>query len=198
MASSSWSTSTLLASLILLYWTTSSAGSHDLTCSNNLPPYRVKRALPYQNRQMLAEIRDCLTAAKSMIGKLGTKKSADVMKSLYNFANLASGIGALASSIINMAMIPGKNPLREGFAELDRNLDSFSIQISNLATDVEWFNYDSVYSQDKVCILNAWKKFCQFPKQPQNALREDDVKYLMTHMNAVTAETVTALTGGLL
>ncbi|CAI5652727.1 unnamed protein product [Oreochromis niloticus] len=75
MASPRWSTSMLLASLILLlYWTTSSAQSHDSTSTDLSPRHR----------------------------------------------------------------------------------------ISNLATDVEWFSYASVYSQDEVRILNAWKKFEEF------------------------------------
>ncbi|KAK2833953.1 hypothetical protein Q5P01_017842 [Channa striata] len=109
-----------------------------------------------------------------MIRKIDTKNSSDVMKSLYNFANLASSTSALVSSIINVVEITGKTPLREGFAELDRKLDSLSMQVSNLATDVEWFNYASVYSQDEVCILNAWKKFCQFFERSELIQSEED------------------------
>uniref|UniRef100_A0A669D1H9 EGF-like domain-containing protein n=1 Tax=Oreochromis niloticus TaxID=8128 RepID=A0A669D1H9_ORENI len=80
---------------------------------------------------------------------------------------MAPVIGGLVSSIVNvvLAFVPQENPLnelREGFAEVNRKLDSLSLQISNLATDVEWFNYASVCSQDEVRILNAWKKLTEF------------------------------------
>ncbi|CAI5652723.1 unnamed protein product [Oreochromis niloticus] len=128
MASPRWSTSMLLASLILLlYWTTSSARSHDSTSTDLSPPHR----------------------------------------GISNIASLAPVIGGLVSPIVNvvLAFVPQENPLkelREGFSQVNRKLDSLSLQISNLATDVEWFNYASVCSQDEVRILNAWKKFEEF------------------------------------
>ncbi|XP_035769014.1 uncharacterized protein LOC118455146 [Neolamprologus brichardi] len=172
MASPRWSTSMLLASLILLlYWTTSSARSHDSTSTNLSPPHRVKRALPFRTREEVAAsmqtAKDVLNFISDRIGKKNVETLSSVLKGISNIASLAPVIGGLVSPIVNvvLAFIPQENPLkelREGFAEVNRKLDSLSLQISNLATDVEWFNYASVYSQDEVRILNAWKKFEEF------------------------------------
>lgn len=103
------------------------------------------------------------------MGNTDTTKLTSVLKGLTNFASLAPGLGAL-SSVINMILIfipqddPVLNQVKKGFAKVNRELDSLSIQISNLATDVEWFNYASVYSQDEVRILSAWRKFSEFFK----------------------------------
>nr|ASJ82173.1 cathepsin L-like [Cyprinus carpio] len=166
------SASMLLASLILLYWTTSAARSHDPPSSVVSPPYRVKRDQPFENREKvdrsLAAANSFLTVVKDgfeAIGKSDTKKLSDVMKSLANVASLAPGVGVLVASVVNMVLIfipqddPVLNTVQKGFEEVNRKLDSITIQISNLATDVEWFNYASVYSQDELRILNAWKKF---------------------------------------
>uniref|UniRef100_A0A4W6G4V4 EGF-like domain-containing protein n=1 Tax=Lates calcarifer TaxID=8187 RepID=A0A4W6G4V4_LATCA len=172
MASPRWSTSMLLASLILLlYWTTSSARSHDSTSTDLSPPHRVRRALPFRTREEVAAsmqtAKDVLNFINDRIGKKNIETLSSVLKGISNIASMAPVIGGLVSSIVNvvLAFVPQENPLkelREGFAEVNRKLDSLSLQISNLATDVEWFNYASVYSQDEVRILNAWKKFDEF------------------------------------
>ncbi|XP_063339189.1 cephalotoxin-like protein [Pelmatolapia mariae] len=172
MASPRWSTSMLLASLILLlYWTTSSARSYDSTSTDLSPPHRVRRTLPFRTREEVAAsmqtAKDVLNFINDRIGKKNTEKLSRVLKGISNIASMAPVIGGLVSSIVNvvLAFVPQENPLnelREGFAEVNRKLDSLSLQISNLATDVEWFNYASVYSQDEVRILNAWKKFEEF------------------------------------
>lgn len=75
------------------------------------------------------------------------------------------------------APVPQENPLKvlkADFAEMNEKLDSLSIQISNLAADVEWLNYARDYSKDKVCILNAWKKFCQFFEKSEVVQSEED------------------------
>lgn len=170
MASPRWSTSMLLASLILLlYWTTSSARSHDSTDLS--PPHRVKRALPFRTREEVAAsmqtAKDVLNFINDRIGKKNVESLTSVLKGISNIASLAPVIGGLVSPIVNvvLAFVPQENPLkelREGFSQVNRKLDSLSLQISNLATDVEWFSYASVYSQDEVRILNAWKKLTEF------------------------------------
>lgn len=172
MASPRWSTSMLLASLILLlYWTTSSAQSHDSTSTDLSPPHRVKRVLPFRTREQVAASvqfsKDTLTIISEVIGKKDPDKLSGVLKGISAFTKVALQFIRLASPVANLvlAFVPQENPvkeLREGFAEVNRKLDSLSLQISNLATDVEWFNYASVYSQDEVRILNAWKKFEEF------------------------------------
>ncbi|KAL3973300.1 forkhead box protein Q [Sarotherodon galilaeus] len=158
MVSSRWSTSMLLASLILLlYWTTSSAQSHDSTSTDLSALDRFKRILP-------EDTTDKTEKFLNVVDYIGTDNIADVLKGISGFASLAPGIGSLVSSIIMLVLvfIPQDDPLKEGFAEVNRKLDSLSLQISNLATDVEWFSYASIYSQDEVRILNAWKKLTEF------------------------------------
>ncbi|XP_039872168.1 SE-cephalotoxin-like [Simochromis diagramma] len=169
MASPRWSTSMLLASLILLlYWTTSSARSHDSTSTDLSALDRFKRILPEDTKAKtekgLSVVKDSLSVMKDVVDSIGTDNIAGVLKGISSFARLAPGIGSLVSSIIMLVLvfIPQRDPLKEGFAEVNRKLDSLSLQISNLATDVEWFSYASVYSQDEVRILNAWKKLTEF------------------------------------
>ncbi|GLD68386.1 SE-cephalotoxin-like protein [Lates japonicus] len=169
MASPRWSTSMLLASLILLlYWTTSSARSHDSTSTDLSALDRFKRILPEDTKdkteKVLNVVKDSLSVMKDVVDYIGTDNLAGVLKGISGFASLAPGIGTLVSSIIVLVLvfIPQRDPLNEGFAEVNRKLDLLSIQISNLATDVEWFSYASVYSQDEVRILNAWKKLTEF------------------------------------
>ncbi|KAF3698259.1 Cephalotoxin-like protein [Channa argus] len=168
----------MLASLILLFlWTICFAQSHDPTPFKLSALHGAKRDLPTESRAQVDKIsstvKDSLSLFKDVMEKLSDKKDTvtqvtKVITSLRNFASLAPGIGALASSIISVVLIfipednPVLNELREGFSEMNRKLDSLSSQISNLATDVEWFNYASVYSQDEVRILHTWKKFSQF------------------------------------
>ncbi|XP_050924542.1 uncharacterized protein LOC127140815 isoform X2 [Lates calcarifer] len=169
MVSPQWSTSMLLASLILLlYWTTSSAQSHDSTSTDLSALDRFKRILPEDTKDKtekgLNVVTQSLSVMKDVVDYIGTDNIAGVLKGISGFASLAPGIGTLVSSIIVLVLvfIPQRDPLSEGFAEVNRKLDLLSIQISNLATDVEWFSYASVYSQDEVRILNAWKKFDEF------------------------------------
>ncbi|XP_078125794.1 uncharacterized protein LOC144530194 [Sander vitreus] len=178
------SASMLLASLILLlYWTTSSARSHDPTSSVISPSYRVKRDLDFEARpkvQLSMEAaKEALPVIKKVIEKIDIKALSAVMKGLSKFASLVPGIGSLVPSFINMVLIfipqddPVLNEVKKGFEEVNRKLDSLSIQISNLATDVEWFNYASVYSQDELHILNAWKKFNDLLQNSQLVQNEE-------------------------
>ncbi|XP_032364553.1 cephalotoxin-like protein [Etheostoma spectabile] len=189
------SASMLLASLILLlYWTTSSARSHDPTSTNLSPPYRVKRDLPFEAREKvdralatLAEAKALLPLIKKGLEKFDSQKLTAVMKSLSNISSLVPGIGGLITALVNMALIfipqtdPVLNEVKKGFAEVNRKLDSISIQISNLATDVEWYNYASVYSQDEVRILNSWKRFSDL-LQNSNLLTNEEDKLRLAEM----------------
>ncbi|XP_078101255.1 cephalotoxin-like protein [Sander vitreus] len=182
------SASMLLASLILLlYWTPSSAHLHGTPSSGLSPLYRVKRDLDFETREKvdrsLAVGNSFLTVAKEgfeAFEKIDTKKLSDVMKSLANIASLAPGIGGLVASFVNMVLVfipqddPVLNEVKKGFEEVNRKLDSISIQIANLATNVEWFNYASVYSQDELRILNAWKKFNELLQNSQLVQNEED------------------------
>ncbi|XP_029933222.1 cephalotoxin-like protein [Myripristis murdjan] len=169
--------SLLLGSLILLFcWTTTSALSHDPTFSttNSRPPTRIRRDLTYLTQEKTKEVMDtgksALEAFKSTFDVLQeTKTLSGIMEKISKFSGLVPGIGGLMLSFVSMVLIfiPQESPTDQLQADLDevnRKLDSLSIQISNLATDVEWHNYASVYSQDEVRILNAWKKLNEFLK----------------------------------
>lgn len=163
----------LLASLIILYWATSSARSHDLTDPSALD--RVKRDLPYETRDRAEKSMEVAKEALSIFNKVMASKAkeslTDWMQRLAKVASIAPGVGSAISAVVNcvLVFISEENPVldevKKGFAEVNQKLDSLSIQISNLATDVEWYNYASVYSQDEVCILGTWKKFNEFFKK---------------------------------
>ena len=172
------SASMLLASLILLLcWTTSSA---DLSTTS-----REKRDLPFEARDKVSKT---FEAAKDLLSTLKDtsemKKFAESAKKslqiLSKFASMAPGIAGALFSVVNMALafIPQDDPVmtevKKGFAEVNRKLDSLSIQISNLATDVEWFNYVSIYSQDELRILNAWRKFNEFIENSESATNPEE------------------------
>uniref|UniRef100_A0A8C1Y648 Uncharacterized protein n=1 Tax=Cyprinus carpio TaxID=7962 RepID=A0A8C1Y648_CYPCA len=75
-------------------------------------------------------------------------------------------IGALISFIF--AFIPKSDPMfefmKEQFAEINRKLDSLSLQISTLQTEMEWTNYASSYGKDENVIKNSWAKLTEFIK----------------------------------
>ncbi|XP_051525524.1 SE-cephalotoxin-like [Myxocyprinus asiaticus] len=80
-------------------------------------------------------------------------------------------IGALISFIF--AFIPKLDPvkelLKEQFAEVNRKLDSLSIQISTLKTHTEWTDYASSYGKDENVIKNSWAKLREFIDQASAA-----------------------------
>ncbi|XP_035852926.1 cephalotoxin-like protein [Sander lucioperca] len=174
------SASMLLVSLILLlYCTTSSVQSHDPPSSIVSPSYRVKRDLPPGTREKvgksLAVAKNVLAVVKEVIGKISTQTSSAGMKGVSTIASLAAVIADLAFSIVDIVLIfiPQTDPVLKEFEEVNRKLDLLSIQISNLATDVEWFNYASVYSQDELNILNSWKKFNELLHNSQLVQNEE-------------------------
>ncbi|XP_029932977.1 SE-cephalotoxin-like [Myripristis murdjan] len=165
----------LLPSLIpLFYWTTTSALSHDPTfnSTNSQRSTRIRRDLPYLTQEKTKEVMEfgkaTLEAFKSTFEYLEkTRTLSGIMEKISKFAGLVPGIGGLMLSLVSMVLIfiPQESPTDQLQADLDevnRKLDSLSMEISNLATDVEWHNYASVYSQDEVRILNAWKKLNEF------------------------------------
>ncbi|XP_035770020.1 SE-cephalotoxin-like [Neolamprologus brichardi] len=187
MASRWWPASMLLASLLFLYWTTSSARPRDPVTADLSPPYRARRDLPEDSRdradQVLNVVKDSLSLFKDVMENINPDKVVGVIKSLSNFASLAPGIGGVASSVIStvLVFIPQDDPVlkavKEGFAEVNRKMDSLSIQISDLTRDVEWFGYISVYSQDELRILNAWRKFNEF-RESGKLMRDEDKQRL--------------------
>eukprot|EP00064_Thunnus_orientalis_P023732 superscaffoldBa00009279_g23987 len=172
----------LASSIIHLYWTIASTQSHDPT--NFSQCYRVKRdPVPGSKDQadkILNTVKDSLSVFKDVMEKIDTKKVSAVMQGLASFASVAPGIGGLVSSIINMVLVFILRDdlvlieVKKGFAEVNRKLDSLSIQLSSLTADMEWFNYASVYSQDEMRILNAWKKFNEFRENSELVQSQED------------------------
>ncbi|XP_051275944.1 cephalotoxin-like protein [Dicentrarchus labrax] len=169
----------LLASLtLILYWTTSLAQSHDLPSSDLSPAYRVKRDQPFENREKVKETFQAITDALSLVKDLS--EVVDVLKKLSKFASVAPGAVGVIFSVVNMVLIfipqhdPVLSAVNEGFAEVNRKLDSLSLQVSNLATDVEWFNYASVYSQDELRILSAWRKLNELRDNSMSAQTQEE------------------------
>ncbi|XP_042249643.1 uncharacterized protein LOC121884737 [Thunnus maccoyii] len=172
----------LASSIILLYWTIASTQSHDPT--NFSQCYRVKRDLAPGSKDQadktLNTVKDSLSVFKDVMEKIDTKKVSAVMQGLASFASVAPGIGGLVSSVINMVLvfIPRDDlvliEVKKGFAEVNRKLDSLSVQLSSLTADVEWFNYASVYSQDEMRIVNAWKKFNEFRENSELVQSQED------------------------
>uniref|UniRef100_A0A3Q0RNN0 EGF-like domain-containing protein n=1 Tax=Amphilophus citrinellus TaxID=61819 RepID=A0A3Q0RNN0_AMPCI len=188
MASQWWSASMLLASLMSLYWMTSSAQPHVPLTGDLSPPDKVPRALRPRTREEVQAstqlVKDALTVAKDIFQLDAVKDAFDIIKRFSKCASLVPGIGGLVSSVISVALafIPQEDPVlkavKEGFAEVNRKLDSLSIQISELATDVEWFNYISIYSQDERHILNAWRRFSEFTEGIELLYSEKDKQRL--------------------
>ncbi|XP_029980216.1 uncharacterized protein LOC115412058 [Sphaeramia orbicularis] len=169
MAFPRMSSTVLWFSLILfVYWTTSAAESHDPSPADLSALRRLKRELDATTKERVQSGFqvgvDLLTMVTDVTNTFKPKQLESVFNSLANFASLAPGIGSLVISFVNvvLAIIPQENSieeLRNGFSEVNRRLDSLASQISDLAIDVEWFNFASVYSQDEARILNAWTKF---------------------------------------
>ncbi|XP_027898432.1 cephalotoxin-like protein [Xiphophorus couchianus] len=171
------SASMLLASMILLHWATFSVRSDPSTSAIGMP---------YESREKtektLNVAKESLTLFKDAMGSMDSKKLSDVMKGISSFASFAPGVGAVVFSVVNMvlAFIPQDDPVlsevKKGFVEVNQKQDSLSIKISNLATDVEWFNYASVYSRDELTILNTFEKFGEFLHRTESQSPEETSK----------------------
>lgn len=86
-----------------------------------------------------------------------------VLKVFDVFGKIASSFGFLGSLIsLIFAFIPKSDPtfnfMKEQFSEVNRKLDSVSLQISELQTEMEWTNYASAYGKDENAIKNSWVK----------------------------------------
>ncbi|KAL2100329.1 hypothetical protein ACEWY4_004723 [Coilia grayii] len=177
MVPSLCSVNMLLAVLMLVSWTTSA-------WSDNLSGlYMNVDEVGFESREQVENVlnfaQQTMTAVKDVMDKQNMETVSGLLKGLSNFANVVPFIGPMfACANMLMAFVPQHDPvmqeIKEGFTEVNRKLDSLSIQVSNLATDVEWFTYANVYSQDEVRILNAWKKYERFFKDRNS----NDISYL--------------------
>ncbi|XP_064162295.1 SE-cephalotoxin-like isoform X1 [Anguilla rostrata] len=105
------------------------------------------------------------------LGKLTVEEDAktiqkvlEVFKKLGKIAYALGFVGALVGFIL--AFIPQENPIlkfmKVQFSEVNRKLDSISLQINSLAEEMEWTVYASVYSNDENNIKNSWTKLREF------------------------------------
>uniref|UniRef100_A0A3P9P6N7 EGF-like domain-containing protein n=1 Tax=Poecilia reticulata TaxID=8081 RepID=A0A3P9P6N7_POERE len=173
------SASMLLSSVILLHWATFSVRS-DLSIS------ALRRELVSESMELtektLDVAKESLSLFKDVMGSMDSKKLSAVMKGISSFSSFAPGVGAVVFSVVNMvlAFIPQEDPVlnevKKGFAEVNQKLDSLSFKISNLAADVEWFNYASIYSRDELAIFNTWEKFGEFLHRTESQSPEETSK----------------------
>ncbi|XP_054907858.1 uncharacterized protein LOC129373797 [Poeciliopsis prolifica] len=162
------SASLLLASIILLH----------VVQSDPLTPANSLQLLP-ESKEKTEKIlnfgKESLNLFKDVMENTVSTELTAIMKGISSFAVFAPAV----SSFINMILIfipaedPELNELKKGFAEVNQKLDSLYIKISNLATDVKWFNYASVYSEDERNILNTWKKFSGFMDRRESSSPEE-------------------------
>ncbi|XP_029997030.1 uncharacterized protein LOC115424068 [Sphaeramia orbicularis] len=169
--------------ILFVYWTTSAAESHDPSPADLSALRRLKRELDATTKEQVQNVIQVgvnfLTTVTVVTNIKQPNQLVSVFKSLEDFASLAPGIGSLVLSFVNvvLAIIPQENgieELRNGFSEVNRRLDSLAFQISDLSTDVEWFNFASVYSQDETHILNAWRKFNELEQNLRLVTSEEE------------------------
>ncbi len=120
------------------------------------------------SKELLQRVNDLaeFVSKKEDTARDSVLKVLKVFSSLGKVAASFGFIGALISFIF--AFIPQSNPMfefmKEQFAEINRKLDSLSLQISTLQTEMEWTNYASSYGKDENVIKNSWAKLTEFIK----------------------------------
>ncbi|XP_050959424.1 SE-cephalotoxin [Labeo rohita] len=107
----------------------------------------------------------------SLFGMLG--------KVFHSLGKVAASIGFIGSLIsFIFAFIPKSNPMfefmKEQFAQVNRKLDSLSLQISTLQTEIEWTTYASTYGKDENVIKNSWAKLTEFIKTAPVASTQEE------------------------
>ncbi len=119
------------------------------------------------SKEFLQRVNDLAELVLKKKGDTARDSVLKVLKVFSSFGKVAASfgfIGALISFIF--AFIPQSNPMfefmKEQFAEINRKLDSLSLQISTLQTEMEWTNYASSYGKDENVIKNSWvlEVFC--------------------------------------
>ncbi|XP_029997060.1 uncharacterized protein LOC115424097 [Sphaeramia orbicularis] len=166
--------------ILFVYWTTSAAESHDPSPADLSALRRLKRELDSTTKERVQSGFQVgvnfLTTVTDVTNQIQPKKLASVFKGLANLASLAPGIGSLVISFVNvvLAFVPQEDELSNGFDEVNRRLDLLAFQISDLAKEVEWSNFASVYSQDETPILNAWRKLDELQKNLKLVKSEEE------------------------
>ncbi|XP_030015290.1 uncharacterized protein LOC115436568 [Sphaeramia orbicularis] len=166
--------------ILFVYWTTSAAESHDPSPADLPALRRLKRELDSTTKEQVRTGFQVgisfLSTVRDVTNQIQPKKLASMFKGLASLASLAPGIGSLVLSIVNvvLAFVPQEEELSNGFDEVNRRLDNLALQISDLAKEVEWSNFASVYSQDENHILNAWRKLDELQKNLKLVTSEEE------------------------
>ncbi len=112
----------------------------------------------------LNDVAEALSKKVETTARTSLIKVFKVFSSLGKVAACFGFIGPLISFIF--ALIPNSDPtfefMKEQFSEVNRKLDSLSLQISSLQTKMEWTNYASSYGKDENVIKNSWAKLTEF------------------------------------
>lgn len=92
-----------------------------------------------------------------------TQKIQKILKVFDVFGKMSSSFGFLGALIsLIFAFIPKHDPvfefMKEQFAEVNRKLDSVSLQIETLQKEMQWANYASSYGKDENAIKNSWAR----------------------------------------
>ncbi|KAJ8365237.1 hypothetical protein SKAU_G00140680 [Synaphobranchus kaupii] len=143
-----------------------------LCCSLSCMTLADEDELPYFTREKaeksLEPLKAGLELVKNIVEVVDKTDWERFLKKMVTVSSLAPGVGTLVGAFINCALVylpqtdPVLDKLKEEFANVNMKLDSVSMEISNLKTEVEWSNYASIYSQDESNILNSWKKWEEF------------------------------------
>ncbi|KAJ8334954.1 hypothetical protein SKAU_G00405930 [Synaphobranchus kaupii] len=143
-----------------------------LCCSLSCMTLADEDELAYFTREKaeksLEPLKAGLELVKSIVEVVDKTDWKGFLKKMVIVSSLAPGVGTLVGAFISCALVylpqtdPVMDMMKEEFADLNRKLDSVSMEIANLKTEVEWSNYASIYSQDESNILNSWKKWEEF------------------------------------
>ncbi|XP_061603001.1 uncharacterized protein LOC133464832 [Cololabis saira] len=180
MAPPQWTTSVLLASLILVLWS-ASAWSDSSTNPSALTRFKRGQITPATKAKIeksLDVALKALTIFKDEMSKIDRNTMTTVMKALADFAALAPGIGSAISAVISLVLlfIPTEDKVMKEFAIVNNKLDSISMQISQLNTHVKVSSFLGTYSTNEATIINAWKELEKLNKKPLNDNTQGEIK----------------------
>lgn len=127
-----------------------------------------------------------LEIVKIIVEGKDTSDWTSVLKKVLKFtARYGPAFGGFAGAAVNFALAfvgqddPVLIEVKTQFAEVNRKLDSITLQINSLKTEVQWVTYASVYSQDELKISNSWDMFKEFLSDSMAAKDEDKKRQLV-------------------
>ncbi|XP_061576481.1 uncharacterized protein LOC133442489 [Cololabis saira] len=179
MAPPQWTTSVLVASLILVLWS-ASAWSDSSTNPSALTRFKRGPITPDTKQKIEKSLNvavKTLTVFKDVMSKIDPNQVTTVLKALGDFAALAPGIGTAIAAVIGLVLlfIPTEDKVMKEFADVNRKLDSISMQISQLKTHVKVSSYLSAYASNEATIINAWKELEELKKKQFNDNTQDKI-----------------------